>query len=492
MTRVRQSCSHSSSDAADDYNLDLCSSKRSTRHEAQETPFVLLPSYPTSSRTPSIYQNMSNFIDDVLGPPRKRSKTPGRSPLGTPSSLRREQSADVFHSALTVPTQASLALKSKAERSSAGEASKTSGAAPAQGDTPHVEPSPSRTPLPPDLPPPQEEGENKPEGQAQAELIGEPAEVPTVDKSVQESEGGNPSTLNILPPLPVIHNLPAVLIGISGCTGSGKTALSHLLASVLPQATAPIILHLEDFFIPKHFLIPSKDGDRDADCQDAINFKALIRVLRFFKHEGKMPPGFHTDQDETYEQEHASTLVSENVINEIKGIVAGSAYLEDGPPICIVDGFLLYHEPRIRELLDIKLFLRTTKEIARTRRFEKPEYAGEHAEEEFWRTQSYFDRKVWPHHIEEHGPLFEKGDVEETPLFKLCDYLRIEMQPRLEMSIEDILRWAASCIANKTLFSDVGRSRSLDPKDVLGDRFEICDCGSGWVGKLRRFLVDII
>lgn len=363
---------------------------------------------------------------------------------------------------------------------------------------------PSEIPLPPELPPAQERDQFEEDVRTQDEPVADkpiknspiqdPVEVPapTRDKSVLEPEGNISSTLAIMPPMPVIHSQPAIMIGISGCTSSGKTMLSHLLSWILPPATPRFVLHQDDFFIPKHFLIPSKSGELDADCRDAINYGALIRVMEFVKCEGKMPPGFHTDQNGTYERDHASTLVDEEILNESRELLAKSGCLENGQSVCIVEGFLLYHEPRIRKLLDVKLLLRTTKEMARARRFEKPDYEGEHAEEEFWKTNAYFDRVVWPNHVEEHSVLFHSSDVEGAPRRKLCKQLGIQMQPRLEMSIEEVLRWATSSIAEQQKTTFIETSRDLDPKEVLGDRFEICDCGSGWVGKFRRLLYDIV
>ncbi len=448
---------------------------------------------------------MSNFIDDVMGTPRKRSKTPARSLLATPSPLHREQSADLFRTALAVPTRATFTSKSEARgRSSVVEAPTSVDIKFYPDKVAPSELPPSEIPLPPELPPALEGDQAKEDVQTQDEPVKDgpikeaptedPVEVPapTQDKSVLGPKEDALTTLSIVPPMPVAHSHPAILIGISGCTSSGKTMLSHLLSWILPPATPRFVLHQDDFFIPKQFLIPSKSGELDADCRDAINFGALIRVMDFVKCEGKMPPGFHTDQNGTYKRDHASTLVDEEILNKSRELLAKSGCLENGQPVCIVEGFLLYHEPRIRELLDVKLLLRTTKEMARARRFEKPDYAGEHAEEEFWKTSAYFDRVVWPNHVEEHSVLFHSSDVEGAPRRKLCKQLGIQIQPRLEMSIEEVLRWATSSIAEHQKTTFIETSRDLDPEEVLGDRFEICDCGSGWVGKIRRLLYDII
>ena len=432
---------------------------------------------------------MSNFIDDIMGTPRKRSKAPARSPLANPSPLRREQSTDVFHSALAVPTQGSLASRNDIATPTMIDKPTASEATPSATNTAPSEVLLSEISIPAELPPAPEEIQSKATPQTQDEPATGLPEAPTT--SAGGSEEDRRSALNVLPPMPFLQSRPGVLIGISGCAGSGKTMLSHLLSWVIPAATPRFVLHLDDFCIPKHFLIPTKDGELDADNRDAIDFEALIRVLRFFKNEGKLPSGFRTDQDETYEREKAGTLVSENILEEAKEILARSGYLETGKPVCILEGFLLYHESRIRELLDIKFFLRTTKEIAKARRFEKPDYVGDQPVEEFWKTQVYFDRVVWPNYVGEHGPLFKNGNVEKRHVRRICDPLGIHMQPQLEMSMEDVFRWAVSCIADKPETIEVEHSRSLDPEEDLLNEFEVCDCGEGWVGKVRKFLYDI-
>lgn len=477
---------------------------------------------------------MSNFIDDIMGTPRRRSKAPGRSLLGTPSPLRREESSDVFHSALSVPTQASLAKTAEAGISSAMESPRSVGSnAPSVDGNPPLDEAGSLGSVAGDMASPQEEvppsveGERDKEEDARREEARKAEETrarrearrrekarrleegqsqadtaesslmeapPWQDRSISEPERQQTPALDVLPPIPVAHSQPAVMIGISGCTGSGKTMLSHLLSWVLPSSTPCFVLHQDDFFIPRHFLIPSKDGAIDADCRHAINFGALIRVMEYIKHEAKMPPGFHTEQNEEYEREQAGALITQDVLDEAREVFEKSGLLSDGRPICIVDGFLLYHEPRIRELLDIKFFLRVKKDTARDRRFGKPEYAGEQPEEEFWKTDAYFDRISWPNYVEEHSPLFERADVEGTLIEKLCKHLDIDVQPDLETNAEETLRWAANRIANAVRTANVEQSRQisrdLEPEAVLGDRFQPCDCGSGCLGKFRRFLFE--
>ncbi|KAL3419905.1 Nicotinamide riboside kinase [Phlyctema vagabunda] len=85
------------------------------------------------------------------------------------------------------------------------------------------------------------------------------------------------------------------------------------------------------------------------------------------------------------------------------------------PTLGIVEGFLLYAEPgrdpehvkhQISQHLDIKLFIPTTKETARQRRFLRPAYvdvrhSGTRAAGEMWKTEGYFEDVAWANYVKE-------------------------------------------------------------------------------------------
>ena len=103
--------------------------------------------------------------------------------------------------------------------------------------------------------------------------------------------------------------------------------------------------------------------------------------------------------------------VDHAVIEELKVTLNNWGGLAEGRPIGITDRFLVYQDLTIRDLLDIKVFLRTSKEESRTRRFERPDYKGsEMGGEFFWRTEDYFEMFVWPNYMREHEFLFEDAD----------------------------------------------------------------------------------
>lgn len=80
--------------------------------------------------------------------------------------------------------------------------------------------------------------------------------------------------------------------------------------------------------------------------------------------------------------------------------------------LCLLDGFLLYPPSMspLRPHLDVRLFLRTSRERAKARREARDGYV---TLEGFWKDPPGFvDRVVWPNYVAEHGYMFEGGDVE--------------------------------------------------------------------------------
>lgn len=99
------------------------------------------------------------------------------------------------------------------------------------------------------------------------------------------------------------------------------------------------------------------------------------------------------------------------------------------PIVAIVDGFLLFSEEmaEIRDLFDVKLFLRTDYATAKRRRETRSGYV---TLEGFWEDPpGYVDKIVWPNYVKDHAFLFRESDVNGALDSSVCDRLGIHAMP---------------------------------------------------------------
>ena len=234
---------------------------------------------------------------------------------------------------------------------------------------------------------------------------------------------------------------PVLLLGISGPSSSGKTTLSRLLRDIFPRT---FILHLDDFYLTDAD-IPVKDGIQDWDCVESLNLESLREALSYIKSHGKLPPELVSIEDQNSVGEHGvDAAVIVQCRARVKTLVESCDWKK---PLAIVDGFLLYSEsmPDIRQLFDLKLFLRTSYETAKRRREARSGYV---TLEGFWQDPpGYVDQIVWPNYVKEHAFLFERGDVHAELNEEVCSKIGIRAMPReAEQSMTKCLLWAVDVL----------------------------------------------
>lgn len=240
---------------------------------------------------------------------------------------------------------------------------------------------------------------------------------------------------------------PPLLLGISGPSSSGKTTLSRLLRDIFPSSQLTI-LHLDDFY-HTDAQIPVKDGIQDWDCLESLDLSSLKTALLYIKQHGTSPDWLVSKEDQNSVGAHG---VDDRVVGELRREVA--ATLDAHPEwkerrICVVDGFLLFSEEmrEVRDLFDVRLFLRTSYETAKNRREARSGYV---TLEGFWEDPpGYVDRIVWPNYVKDHGFLFEEGDVDGELDDEVLEKTGIWGMPReAEGDMEVCLRWAVSVLGD--------------------------------------------
>jgi len=229
----------------------------------------------------------------------------------------------------------------------------------------------------------------------------------------------------------------AIIIGISGCSSSGKTTLSRLLRDIFPNT---FVLHEDDFYKPENEL-PSKHGQLDWDCVEAIDIDSMKSCLEHIQQHGEFPPTLESKEDKN---SVGNCPVSESYIESQKSLVKEwlSKHSLPNKKIFILDGFLLYTPSltTIQPYLSLKLFLRVTYAKAKARREARSGYV---TLEGFWEDPpGYVDKIVWPNYVEEHKFLFENGDVEGKGREDVVREWGIRMQEGLDVDMEKTLGWA--------------------------------------------------
>ncbi|KAH0544845.1 hypothetical protein FGG08_001074 [Glutinoglossum americanum] len=224
----------------------------------------------------------------------------------------------------------------------------------------------------------------------------------------------------------------AIIIGISGCSSSGKTTLSRLLRSIFPNTH---ILHQDDFFLPDS-QIPIRNGYQDWDCAESLDLVALRDALVYITENGEMPPSLVSMEDQN---EAGPSGVPDPTIARLHSHVH-SRLPTPTPPIFLLDGFLLYPphlNPPLLPHLHTKIFLLTTLTTLLARRANRTGYV---TLEGFWEDpEGYVERVVWVNYVRDHGFLVgEGGEVRR----EVAEGLGVRVQKEGGWRMEEVLEWA--------------------------------------------------
>ncbi|MCJ1356749.1 MAG: ribosylnicotinamide kinase [Icmadophila ericetorum] len=241
----------------------------------------------------------------------------------------------------------------------------------------------------------------------------------------------------------------STIVGLSGCSSSGKTTLARLLRSIFPSI---LIIHEDDFYYPEEKIpVDAATGLLDWDCAGSLDIEGIVRALEWIHEKGELPEWLESKEDRNSAGEHG---VPESVVQELsQGIRdwwergGGKEVLNDQKKLVILDGFLLFGERirSVREALDLKIMLRARFETAKQRREARSGYV---TLEGFWEDPpGYVEKIVWPNYVKYHAFLFEDGDVEGNIKGEVVDELGIVVCPgQGEWSMERVLVWAVEVI----------------------------------------------
>lgn len=145
-----------------------------------------------------------------------------------------------------------------------------------------------------------------------------------------------------------INTLAAILIGIAGGTGSGKTTLAEKIQAAFPDQS--ILISQDSYYRDFSNLPLSERSKQNFDHPDALDLELLQKHLLSLKQ------GISIQQP-VYSFSHH--------IREKKTV------LQSPVPVIIAEGILLLAVPQIRDLFDLKIYVDTDDDIRLLRRIKR-------------------------------------------------------------------------------------------------------------------------
>ena len=138
--------------------------------------------------------------------------------------------------------------------------------------------------------------------------------------------------------------MKTMIIGIAGGTGSGKTTLTEHLAAHFGANIS--VVHHDNYY--KRQNVPFAERcKQNYDHPDAFDTDLMVQQLRELKdgHAIRCPVYSYSDLNRTDE-----------------------TVLIQPAPVIIVEGILIFQDPRLRELMDIRIFVETDADVRILRR----------------------------------------------------------------------------------------------------------------------------
>lgn len=181
-------------------------------------------------------------------------------------------------------------------------------------------------------------------------------------------------------------SIRSLFIGVAGGTGSGKTTVAHKLGDSLPEGTA-VIIEYDGYY---------RDlGHLDLEERAAVNFD----------HPDALESELLADHLRTLRSGEAIDMPNYDFVNHVRRAETRRV----APlPIVIVEGIMTLAVPRIREQLDLKIFVDTDADIRVLRRIRRD---IEHRGRSFHEVREQYYETVRPMHLEYVEPSKRFADL---------------------------------------------------------------------------------
>ena len=177
-----------------------------------------------------------------------------------------------------------------------------------------------------------------------------------------------------------------MIVGIAGGTGSGKTTVAKRIAAALPAPAVTMIEH-DSYYRDLSQLSIDDRSQVNYDHPEALETELLIQ------HIDRLRAGETVDIPIYDFKQHKRAVESRSV---------------SPTPIVIVEGILVFVDARLRERLDMKLFVDTDSDIRIFRRIRRD---MEHRGRTFESVREQYYKTVRPMHLEFVEPSKRTADL---------------------------------------------------------------------------------
>ncbi len=169
--------------------------------------------------------------------------------------------------------------------------------------------------------------------------------------------------------------MASLVVGIAGGTGSGKTTVAKTIAAALPQQDVAMI-EFDAYYRDLPNLSPDERAHINFDHPDALETELLVEHLTALK------AGAGVDVP-IYDFKNHRRLTESRRVEPAR--------------VVLVEGILVFVDPRVRERLDMKIFVDTDADIRVFRRIRRD---MEHRGRTFESIRDQYYKSVRPMHIQ--------------------------------------------------------------------------------------------
>jgi len=194
------------------------------------------------------------------------------------------------------------------------------------------------------------------------------------------------------------------LIAIVGGSGSGKTWLAAHLERALAPAAA--LVSLDDFYLDNSHLPPGRRALRNFDHPRALDWDELVRVLKRLR------------------RGQAARVPNYDFATHTRG---GEGRRLEARPVVLVEGILALHQPALRDLYDLSVFVSCAADLRLERRLARDVATrGRHPDD----VHRQFHQQVQPMHDRYVEPQRKWADLVLEPPIGTREVRRVAKEIR--------------------------------------------------------------